>query len=80
MPPKVKEDKKALPNYYVLTPIETLIDEGMIFEGESEKDRMINASDFYHLREHIQRVSRDITPDIMETLIRYLKLCVKEPA
>ena len=80
MSAKIKEDKRDKPNYYVLTPIEELIDEGLVFEGETEKDRMINSSDFYHLREHIQRVSRDVTPDIMETLIRYLKLCVKSPA
>jgi hypothetical protein len=80
MPPKDKVDKRSAPGYYVLTPIETLIDEGLIFDGETEKDRIINQFDFAHLREHIQRVDSTITPDIRETLIRYLKLCLKDPA
>ena len=79
MPPKDKVNKRDNPYYYVTTPTDVLIDEGLMFEGETEKDRILNQFDFARLREHIQRVDQAITPDIRETLMRYLKLCLKEP-
>jgi len=72
-----KETKKEKPTYLIFTPIEELIDDGVKFEGETEKDRIINQTDFTRTRTILMRCAQVITKDEEETLIRYLKLCIK---
>lgn len=74
---KKEESKKDKPGYLVMTPVDELLDDGIIFEGDSEKDRIVNQFDFSRIREIIQRFASQLTPDQHETLIRYLKLCLK---
>jgi len=75
--PKIDKDKKSNPVYLVVTPIEELVDEGLEFEGDTPKDKMINMFDFSRTREVLQRFSQQLTGDQNETLIRFLKCCVK---
>jgi len=75
--PKIDKDKKSNPVYLVVTPIEELVDEGLEFEGDTPKDKMINMFDFSRTREILQRFSQQLTGDQNETLIRFLKCCVK---
>jgi hypothetical protein len=79
MSSKIK-DKKEQPLYYALTPIEDLIEDGISFDGESEKDRLVNQFDFVGLRDIFTRLNAQLSPDQRETLVRYMKLCVKESA
>lgn len=74
---KEKINPKDSPQYLVITPVEQLIDEGIAFEGETEKDRIVNQFDFSRIREILQRFASQITLDQHETLVRYLKLCLK---
>ena len=71
------DNRKDQPAYLVTTPIDQLLDEGLVFDGESEKDRVVNQFDFSRIREILQRFAANLTADQQETLIRYLKLCVK---
>ncbi len=71
------KDKKEAPGYLVVTPIDELLDDGLQFDGETEKDRIINQFDFVNTRDILQRFSTGLTKDNGETLTRYLKLCVK---
>lgn len=71
---------KEHPLYLVITPMETLLEDGLIFDGEAEKDRVLNQTDFLRLREILQRFDPNLTADLRETLLRSLKCCVKEPA
>ena len=75
--PKIDKDKKSNPVYLVITPVEELVDEGLEFEGDTPKDKMINMFDFSRTREVLQRFSQQLTGDQNETLIRFLKCCVK---
>ena len=75
--PKIDKDKKSNPVYLVVTPIEELVDEGLEFEGDTPKDKVINMFDFSRTREILQRFSQQLTGDQNETLIRFLKCCVK---
>ena len=72
-----KENKKEKAGYLIFTPIEELLDDGIQFEGEAEKDRLLNQTDFIRTRSLIQRFAQAITKDDEDTLIRYLKLCIK---
>ncbi|MDD2578400.1 MAG: hypothetical protein PHP96_03425 [Candidatus Dojkabacteria bacterium] len=72
-----ESDKRQNPAYLVITPIEELIDDGISFEGDTEKDRAINMFDFSRTREILQRFSQQLTADQNETLIRFIKCCVK---
>lgn len=72
-----KENKKEKPGYLIFTPIEDLVDDGVQFIGENEKDRIVNQTDFIRTRGLIQRYAQSITKDDEDTLIRYLKLCIK---
>lgn len=74
------KDKKDSPVYLIVTPVEELLDDGLVFEGETEKDRIINQFDFSRTREILQRFAQNITKDQEETLVRYLKLCIKPEA
>ena len=47
---KRKQDEATEANYLLGTPIEELIDDGLIFDGETEKDKMVNAFDFINTR------------------------------
>jgi len=72
-----KDQKKDSPAYLIVTPVEELIEEGMQFEGDDEKTRMLNQIDFTRLRTTLQRCAQVITRDAEESLIRCLKCCVK---
>ena len=72
-----KENKKEKPGYLIFTPIEELIDDGVQFEGDNEKDKIVNQADFIRTRTIILRTAQIITKDEEETLLRYLKLCIK---
>ena len=73
-----KKDKGPL--YLALATLEDLIDDGLVFDGENGKDQLINQFDFMSLREIIQRNGQaPLTADQQATLLRYLKLCVKDP-
>ena len=74
---KEKPNNKGSPFYLVITPVEELLDDGIQFEGETQKDQTINLFDFSRTRELIQRFDTQLTGDQRETLLRYLKLCVK---
>jgi hypothetical protein len=63
--------------YLLGTPIETLFDDGILFEGESPKDQSLNMTDFIRYREIIQRFSQQLTPDLRDTIVRSVKLCIK---
>jgi hypothetical protein len=79
MPKNDKKDKGPL--YLVTTPLEDLIDDGLVFDGDNGKDQIINQFDFMSLREIIQRNGQaPFTPDQATTLLRYLRLCIKEGA
>lgn len=74
-----KPDKREDRLYLVITPIEELIDDGIAFDGENAKDQTLNQFDFMSLREIIQRNGQaPLTLDQQETLLRYLKLCIKQ--
>jgi hypothetical protein len=75
-----KPDPTESPAYLVITPVEELIDAGLVFDGDTDKDRLINQFDFSRIREIIQRLNAQLTDDQRETLIRYLRLCVKQVA
>jgi hypothetical protein len=77
MPKADKKNPKDEPGYLVITPIDQLMDDGIQFDGEDEKERVINQMDFSRIREVLQRFAAQLTPDQNDTLIRYLKLCVK---
>jgi len=82
MPAKNEKDRKNSPTYLVFTPVDELIDDGLQFEGETEKDRTVNSIDFIRIRELMQNLAarQMITKDLEDTLIRTLKACVKEIA
>jgi hypothetical protein len=71
-----KVDKNSLP-YLIMTPIDVLIDDGIQFEGATEKDKMLNHTDFLRLRELVQRFDPQLTGDIRETIFRTIRCCVK---
>lgn len=74
---KVVPNKKEHPAYLIITPVEELIDDGIQFEGETEKDRVMNITDFSRTRGILQKYNQTITRDEEETLVRYIKLCIK---
>lgn len=76
MAEKKAEPKTKHPLYLAITPVEQLIDEGIVFEGQTDKDRMMNMVDFTRLRDITQRYSRELTGDQNETLIRSIKSCI----
>lgn len=71
-------DKKDLPGYLIMTQIEELIDDGLTFEGDDEKTRQMNMTDFLRIRELIQRFGSQVTADTHDTLLRTLKTCIKQ--
>ena len=73
---EAKPNKKEKPGYLIFTPVEELIDDGIRFIGDTDKDKTINLFDFSRTRELIQRFGTQVTPDQNETLVRYLKLCI----
>lgn len=74
-PKKEQAERMSHPAYLVITPIETLIDDGIVFDGEDEKTRIVNMTDFIRLREIIQRFGKELTGDQSDTLLRALKCC-----
>lgn len=76
--PKEKEKVKS-PFYIVTAPMETLLDDGLQFEGDTDKDRMINMTDFIRVRDMFQRFDQNLTIDHRETLLRVLNSCIKSP-
>lgn len=74
---KTDKDKRNSPTYLIVTPIEELIDDGIEFEGDTPKDKMINMFDFSRTREILQRFGQQLSGDQYETLIRFLKCCTK---
>ena len=65
--------------YIILTPIEQMYDDGIVFEGVDEKAKMLNQTDFIRLRELYQRLVGTATKDLEDTFVRSLKACIKIP-
>jgi hypothetical protein len=72
-----KQNPKQQPLYLVVTPIEQLIDDGLAFEGETEKDRQINQVDFMTFRDIFLRFQSAMSADSHLSIIRALKQMVK---
>ena len=75
---ETKESPKQNPLYLINTHIDQLLNEdGIIFDGETEKDRQINFVDFVTLRTVYQRVEQGLSMDEKLSIIRTLKQMVK---
>ena len=75
---EIKESPKQNPLYLISTHMDQLLNEdGIIFEGETEKDRQINFADFVNLRTVYQRVEQGLSMDEKLSIIRTLKQMVK---
>ena len=72
-----KQNPKQQPLYLVVTPIEQLIDDGLVFEGETEKDKQINQVDFMAFRDIFLRFQSAMSADSQLSIIRALKQMVK---
>jgi hypothetical protein len=67
------------PQYIILTPVEQMIDDGITFEGDTEKTRILNQTDFIRLRDLWQKLVGSSTKDLEDTFVRSLKACIKIP-
>ena len=65
--------------YLILTPIEQMIDDGIVFIGKDDKEKVMNQTDFIRIREHIQRIANTMTADLEDTLLRCMKTCIQIP-
>jgi hypothetical protein len=75
---EIKESPKQNPLYLISTHMDRLLNEdGIIFDGETEKDRQINFTDFVTLRTVYQRVEQGLSMDEKLSIIRTLKQMVK---
>jgi hypothetical protein len=75
---KEKANPKQSPLYLVVTPLDQLVEEdGIVFEGETERDRVINQADFVCFRDIYLRFESAISVDTRLALIRALKQMVK---
>lgn len=72
-----KSNRKQDPLYLVITPVEQLIDEGMIFEGDNSKDQMLNYADFLAFRGIYTRFETGLSVDERVSLIRSMKQMIK---
>jgi len=78
MPVKEKVNPKQQPLYLVVTPLDQLVEEGgIVFEGETERDRIINQADFVAFRDIYLRFESAISIDTKLAIIRALKQMVK---
>jgi|FreactcultuFSWF8_1027224.scaffolds.fasta_scaffold00657_16 hypothetical protein len=75
---KEKVNPKQQPLYLVVTPLDQLVEEdGIVFEGETERDRIINQADFVAFRDIYLRFESAISIDTRLAIIRALKQMVK---
>ena len=75
---KEKVNPKQQPLYLVVTPLDQLVEEdGIVFEGETERDRIINQADFVAFRDISLRFESAISIDTRLAIIRALKQMVK---
>jgi hypothetical protein len=65
--------------YIILTPVEQMYDDGILFEGADDKAKMLNQTDFIRLRDHYQHIAGGATKDLEDTFVRSLKACIKIP-
>lgn len=72
-------DKKSSKqhDYIMVAYIEQLIDEGLSFDGDDERTKILNHTDFDNLRSTYQRIANAISIEERETLIRCAKTTLK---
>ena len=74
---KEKVNQKQAQLYLVVTPLEQLYDDGLAFDGESEKDKGMNQMDFAAFRDIYLRCEQALSPDARLAIIRALRQMVK---
>jgi hypothetical protein len=63
---------------YILTAyVEQLIDEGLDFDGDDARTKILNHTDFDNLRSTYQRLANGISLEERETFIRCVKTTLK---
>ncbi len=64
-------------DYILMTYVEQLIDEGLDFDGEDGRTRILNHTDFDNLRSTYQRLANVMSLEERETFIRCVKTTLK---
>ena len=73
------EKKATKPREYILVAyMEQLLDEGLTFDGETERDRTLSCVDLNNVRSIFQRLANTLSMEERETLIRFAKSTLKE--
>ena len=66
------------PFYLATTPMDQLYEDGIKFEGESEKDQNLNHDDFSAARAILTQLSQGLSGDGRSFLLRTLRGTIKE--
>jgi hypothetical protein len=72
------EGLKKSPMYLAVTPMEQLYEEGLKFEGETEKDQSMNHDDFNAARAIYTQLYQTLSEDGRAFLLRTLRVTVKD--
>lgn len=65
------------PMYLATTPMDQLYEDGIIFEGESEKDQNLNHDDFNAARAIYTQLYQSLSEDGRTFLLRSLRVTIK---
>ena len=78
---KMSNPKKQADDVYLInTPVDEMIDEGMIaFVGESERDRMVSVMRFTRMRNLLLKPGNSYSSDEFKDMLLYLKQFVNIP-
>lgn len=68
-----KPNKTEAPNYIIVTPVEEMLDDGAMFVGNDERERVLSVMQFTKVRNMLQRYAQTLSSDEIDALKTILK-------